>query len=136
MQIVCDVRAGFVTEVCLQLYVPKCGRANICTFTYLQNVCDVRAGFATGVCLQLCVQKCGCVKFCTFTQVQNVHMQNVCDVHDGFAIMCAKVWMCKILHIHTRAKCVPFLSLLCYQLPKYRRANLLIYLHTKLPRLL
>ena len=104
----------------------------------MRNVCDVHAGFVTGVCLQLCVPKCGCVKFSAFTHEQDVHMQNVCDVYAGFAIMCAKVWMCEILHIHTRAKCVPFLLLLCYQLPKYRRAHLplLSYLHTKLQRLL
>ena len=79
---------------------------------HMQNVCDLHAGFVTGVCLQLCAQKCGCPKFCTFIHVQNVHMQNVQDVRAGFAtgvclqlIMCAKVWMHEILHIHTRAKC-------------------------------
>ena len=129
-----DVHAGFATRVCLQKVMKMCAKVWICKI--LNNVRDVRAGFATRVCLQLCVLEYGCAKFCTFKHVRNVHMQNVCDTFADFAIMCAKVWICEILHIHTRAKCVPFLSLLCWQLPKYRRANLLIYLNTKLSRLL
>ena len=127
-------------KCCNQSLFPK-RYENVCKSVNMQNFAHPHACKMCAVCLQICnwnlfAIKCGYAKFCTFTHVRNVHIQNVFDVHACFAIMCAKVWMCEILHIHTRAICVPFLSLLCLQLPKYGRANLLIYLHTKLPRLL
>ena len=170
-----DVHAGVATGVCLQKVMKMCAKVWICKIllihTYRKCVryacrfCNW--SFFAIMCAKVkfhtcakCV-RCAC-RFCNWSlfaiMCPKVWMHEILHIHTRakcahakcvqcacrfcnwslFAIMCAKVWMCEILHIHTRAKCVPFLSLLCYQLSKYRRANLplLIYLHTKLPRLL
>ena len=60
--------------------------------------------------MQICVQKCKRAKFRTSARVRSV-----CDVRASmvgwvifeiFEKMCAKVQMCEISHVRTRAKCV------------------------------
>ena len=75
---------------------------------------------------------CAKVRMCEISHVRTpARVQNVCNVHGVaagvffekiiFGNVCESVdvrnfahsHMCQILHIHTCAKCVPFLSLLC-----------------------
>ena len=75
MQNVCDLHAVFVTGVCLQLCLQKCGCAKFCTFTHVRNVCNAHAGVATGVFYYCFVTNCQNtgepICLCLFTYIQN-----------------------------------------------------------------